>query len=218
MRIRRSLSDDEVTQLLVQVVGDDWLAVRDRAILHVFLGTGLRTTELIALDLADLSTQGGLSVRGRAPRRVLLEEAAHDAVLDWLGWRDGLGEPEINALFLARGGRRIADRTVLTRVKKYALAAGLADVTTFTLRNTFARRLLEHGASTDEVRNLLGLSRLWKAMYGIVDDEPGPNHCIDCGAEVERRSIRCRSCALKANWKTPGFRRKWKKARFGGIE
>jgi site-specific recombinase XerD len=215
--IRSTLSDDEVELLLAQVSGDDRLAVRDRAILRVFLSTGLRVPELVALNLSDLGSRGGIRVGGRAPRTVSLDEAAHDAVLDWLGRREDMGEPKSDALFVSLGGRRIADRTVLGRVRKHVRAAGLGNANAFTLRNTMARRLLEHGAGTDEVKKLLGLRRLRSAWYGIVDDEPGPNHCIDCGVEVARRSVRCRSCAVKANWKTPGFRRKWRKARFGGI-
>ena len=64
----KALSEEEVERLLGAVVGEDAVARRDRAILEVLYGTGLRISELVGLSLTDVSLDEGLARSARAPR------------------------------------------------------------------------------------------------------------------------------------------------------
>jgi hypothetical protein len=182
------------------------------------LSAGIHVVELVTPDVADLASDGTLRVGSEeAARDVPLDEIAFRALHDWLGVREDPGEPKGAYLFLSRRGRGpLSTRQVQALVKKHARAAGLQDVNTQALRHTFARRLYERRTRRKEVRRLLGLSQhVDKGEYGVVDEDTGPNRCTVCGVEMERRSTWCRRHAVLANWATPGFRERWKRARFG---
>jgi len=176
-QIPEDLSGPEVARLLKQVAGDDWLAVRDRALLQVMLNTGLRVAEVVHLDRAHLDFVrdllsvkhpgggGGGQGRGRKKRttkskkeRVIpLNRTAKIALADWLDVRAQFGEPETDAVFVTRRSRRrMSTRALQHLVAKYAAAAGLQDVTPHTLRHTFATRMLNTGSDLIEVQMLLG--------------------------------------------------------------
>jgi site-specific recombinase XerD len=146
------------------VQGDDWITVRDRAILNVFLNCGLRVSELTGLDLPALDLQRDqmrVIGKGNKERIVPLNRPAKTSLLDWLDRRADFGPPpakHADALFLTRRSRnRISPRAIQNLVDKYAAAANLPpDTTPHTLRHTFATRLLARGANLREVQELLG--------------------------------------------------------------
>lgn len=132
--------------------------LRDRAILELFFSTGLRVSELCALN-ADIDlTRDELSVRGKGEkvRVVFLSPAAKDAVRDYLKARNDMEE----ALFV--DGRpnklhRITPRDVQRHLKSYVARAGITNVVTpHTLRHAFATDLLSNGADIRSVQQLLG--------------------------------------------------------------
>ena len=132
--------------------------LRDRAILELLFSTGLRVSELCALN-ADIDlTRDELSVRGKGEkvRVVFLSPSAKEAVRDYLKARKDMEE----ALFV--DGRpnklhRIIPRDIQRHLKSYVARAGITNVVTpHTLRHAFATDLLSNGADIRSVQQLLG--------------------------------------------------------------
>ncbi len=180
-RIPQDLSEPQIERLLAQVTGTDWLSLRDRAILHTFLNTGVRVSELVNLDLANLDLQRDqvrVIGKGNKERIVPLNRPAKVNLLDWIDHRADLGLPvgrqaTTDALFITRRSRkRISARAVQFLVDKYAKAADLPlDVTPHVLRHTFATRLLARGANLRQVQDLLGhASPATTALYTHVNN------------------------------------------------
>jgi integrase/recombinase XerD len=164
----KALSEEEVTMLIVAVTGHEPVARRDRAILEVLYGTGLRISELVGLSLGDLDVEGG-SLRafgkGSKERIVPLVGMAREAVRDWLA-PSGRGslEPErwarrgdAEAVFLNARGGRLSRQGAWGVVRRYGLRVGLGDrLTPHVLRHSCATHLLDHGADIRAVQELLG--------------------------------------------------------------
>jgi integrase/recombinase XerC len=172
------LTVDEAFHLLEQVNGDDFGACRDRAILEVFYGGGLRLSELAGLDLSDLDLKEGvLRVwgKGAKERLAFLGKPAKAALMDYLPQRRALvdrsGTPEQPALFVNRRGGRLSSRSVARLVEKWAHLAGLSQaLTPHALRHSFATHLLEGKADLRTVQELLGHSSIsTTALYTHVN-------------------------------------------------
>ena len=144
---------------------DDPCGARDRAMLEVLYGSGVRVGELCALDVDDVDLRAAALVvtgKGRKQRRVPATEPAVRALRAYLG--DGRAEllrraprpPEPAALFLNLRGRRIGPRTVRAIMAKYLAGEGLAPVGPHALRHSFATHLLDNGADLRVVQELLG--------------------------------------------------------------
>lgn len=135
--------------------------LRDRAILELLYGGGLRISELVGLDVASLDLVAGQAIvlgKGEKERAVLFGEPAVRALLAYLaaGRSELAGGPE-PALFLNPSGRRLSARSVQMAVRRYALAAGIPeDVHPHLLRHSFATHLLDGGADIRIVQDLLG--------------------------------------------------------------
>ncbi len=141
---------------------------RDRAILELLYGSGLRVGELVALDVNHVDLRGGLARvrgKGRKERLVPLGSKAAAALEQYLGERtiivpaDGSGDPA--ALFLNRSGRRLTARSVARLVKHYALLLGAdTGLHPHSFRHAFATHLLSDGADLRAIQELLGHARL----------------------------------------------------------
>ena len=136
---------------------------RDRAILELLYGTGLRLSECTRLDLPDLSLGGRhLFVRngkGRKDRVVpLMGRAAHALTIYLKEVRPSLSKTlRESAVFLSRDGNRISTNQVQTRLALYGQGAGLKmKLRPHLLRHTCATHLLAGGASIRHVQSLLG--------------------------------------------------------------
>jgi integrase/recombinase XerD len=143
------------------------LEVRDRAILELLYGTGIRLGECARLDAVDLDLfQGQLWVRngkGRKDRLVPVTGAAAAALDVYLGQvrPELLRDPREGALFLTWEGRRLSPITIRVLLKRQAKEAGLdVPVTPHALRHSCATHLLRNGADIREVQQLLGHSRI----------------------------------------------------------
>jgi len=162
----RSISPSEVERLLQQPSKDGGTAarrpeaVRDRAMLETLYATGMRVSELVALDCEDVNLLerrmrcAGSSSRERS---LPLRESAIEAIDHYLGQaRPLLVLREESALFLNHRGNRLTRQGFWLILKSYASKADIADITPHTLRHTFATHALGRGADLREVQLLLG--------------------------------------------------------------
>ena len=135
---------------------------RDRLLLELLYGCGLRISEAVGLDLQDFdSTERWVRVRGkgRKERQVPYGSKAADALQAWLIVRHSERNPQ--ALFLNHRGARLTDRGARNIVKFYATwAGGDSSIHPHTLRHAFATDLLSHGADLRSIQELLGHARL----------------------------------------------------------
>lgn len=169
-RLPHYLEEDEMTDLLHAPDLDTAQGLRDRAILEVLYASGMRVSELVALNLDDLAradTSGGLAAlrvlgKGRKQRVVVLGEEAVAAVQAYLaGGRPALrvkaGAPDDGALFLNRFGGRLTERSIARLLHKYVMrTCARRGISPHALRHTFATHLLNHGADLRSVQQLLG--------------------------------------------------------------
>lgn len=162
----RSITPGEVERLLQQPAKDGDTAtrrpeaVRDRAMLETLYATGMRVSELVALDCEDVNLlERHMRCAGRTARERLvpLRESAVEAIDHYLlQARPLLVLREENALFLNHRGNRLTRQGFWLILKSYASKAEIADITPHTLRHTFATHALGRGANLREVQQLLG--------------------------------------------------------------
>lgn len=166
-KLPRFLAEDAVERLLAAPEGGDHMVWRDRAILETLYSTGLRVSELVALDVVDVDRIGEVVKargKGKKERFAPIGRPAASAIDTYLKRRRGAKdfvaiEPE--ALFLNRFGRRLSARSVARLLHKYLVKAGLpADASPHTLRHSFATHLLDRGADLRSVQELLGHENL----------------------------------------------------------
>lgn len=169
-KLPRFLDEDEMTTLLSRPDPSNPLGLRDRAILELLYGSGLRVSELCALDLQDVDHSDGdvrVSGKGKKERQVPVGSFALGALAAYLragrpailaGARGQAGRAEA-ALFLNHRGTRLTPRSVARLVQRYVREAALVrGCTPHTLRHTFATHLLSRGADLRDVQELLGHS------------------------------------------------------------
>jgi integrase/recombinase XerC len=165
-RLPEILSAEKANNLLDAVengtVGDEPWRERDLAILELLYGCGLRVSELVGLNLADLALEErSIRVRGKGnkERQVPVGTRAADAVQRYVDARsEKPGQP---ALFLNSRNGRLGDRQVRRLVKNYALlAAGDSSIHPHSFRHAYATHLLNDGADLRAIQELLGHARL----------------------------------------------------------
>jgi len=157
------LTNREIGKLLNAPPKSDAMGLRDRAILETLYSAGLRVSELVGINEADLDFAGGLvRVRGKGKRERLapLGSFAMRALKAWLRMRSpakGQAKDEATAVFLNKFGKRLSTRSVGRMLEKYLKLTGL-DLRTspHTLRHSFATHLLDRGADIRSVQELLG--------------------------------------------------------------
>ena len=161
------LSTDEVEKLLNAPQGNSFQSVRDRAILETLYSTGLRVSELTALNVADLDfTAEVIKARGKGRRErvVPIGSFALQAIKNYVEARSQaprINEEDPDALFLNRFGDRLSSRSIRKILDKYIKVTGLNEKTSpHTLRHSFATHLLNRGANLRMVQELLGHKHL----------------------------------------------------------
>ena len=164
----KALTEDEVNALLAAVVGDEPTARRDRAILEVLYGTGLRISELVGLRLGDVDLESGLLRafgKGAKERVVPVGRHAAAALADWLaaGGRPHLvpdrwaRRGDADAVFLNRRGGRLSRQGAWLVVRRWGGEVGLdGKLTPHVLRHSCATHMLDHGADIRAVQEMLG--------------------------------------------------------------
>lgn len=158
----RALTPDEVFGLLDAAYTDDAAGLRDRAMVELAYGAGLRASELVGLSVADVELsrrQVRVTGKGNKTRIVPFGRKAEAALRAWMAVRQA--PPGEGALFLARGGRRLTDQTWRRRLRRRVLEVALGrHVTPHMLRHSFATHLLEGGADLRAIQELLGHASL----------------------------------------------------------
>jgi integrase/recombinase XerC len=158
-RLPGTLDVDQICQLL-DIPGNDALAVRDRAIMELFYSSGLRLAELVGLSITDIDL-ADRTVRvlgkGSKTRVVPVGRKACDAIRAWLRERAALANVDETALFVGRNGTRLKARAVQLRIAMWARRKGLPSrVYPHLFRHSFATHLLESSKDLRGVQELLG--------------------------------------------------------------
>ena len=156
----KALAIEEVDRLLAAPVGDEPRALRDRAMLELLYGAGLRISELTSLDVDDLDDADRLvRVHGKGDKHRLVPygEVAGRALERWLVSGRPALSPSSPALFVNARGGRLTRQGAWKLVRHHADRVGLGDrVSPHTLRHSFATHLLDGGADVRAVQELLG--------------------------------------------------------------
>lgn len=162
-RLPTFLTRDEVTRLLETTSGSGEFQIRDRAMLELLYSSGLRVSELVALDIKNLDVKN-LTVRvlgkGGKERVVPIGSAAAELLKRYLATPRRL-KPKSDFLFVNSRGGRLDVRSVSRITKNYAAAAGIPkNVSPHVLRHSFATHLLGKGADLRAIQEMLGHSSL----------------------------------------------------------
>lgn len=158
----KNIDVDDINRLL-DIDLNDPLAVRDRAMLEVMYGAGLRLSELVNLDIKHLDLESGevwVLGKGSKERRLPIGRNAVAWIEHWLDLR-GLFGAEDDALFLSKLGKRISARNVQKRFAEWGIKQGLnSHVHPHKLRHSFATHMLESSGDLRGVQELLGHANL----------------------------------------------------------
>lgn len=160
-KLPQVLTGQEVELFLEQPECTDLKGFRDRAMLELLYATGIRVSELIALNVDDLDLQGKqLHCTGRSKDRVIpLYSAAVRALDEYVTTvrPQLISSPDETALFVNMGGERMSRQGFWKLIKYYQEKAGIKkDITPHTLRHSFAAHLLENGADLRAIQSMLG--------------------------------------------------------------
>lgn len=158
----KNIDVDEVNQLL-DIDLNDPLSVRDRAMLEVMYGAGLRLSELVNMDCRHLDlTTGEVWVvgKGSKERRLPIGRMAVQWIEHWLVLRDVFA-PQDDAVFLSSQGKRISVRNVQKRFAEWGVKQGVTShIHPHKLRHSFATHMLESSGDLRAVQELLGHANL----------------------------------------------------------
>lgn len=161
-RLPKALNSVQTEELLDQSPIGRY-PLRDIAILETLYATGMRASELVGLDIDDVSFQDGtirVLGKGSKERLVLFGTQCESSIRTYLT-KERRPSVKSQALFTNPSGSRITSRTVQNVIRRWATAAGLPVSTTpHTLRHSFATHLLDNGADLKTVQQLLGHASL----------------------------------------------------------
>ena len=169
------LSVEEVDAIMQSVDLRGWQGLRDRAILEILYGCGLRVSEVCGLLISHVYLQEGfvrVVGKGDKERLVPLGGMAADAFADYLALRPDPAAPSFSDIaFLNRFGNPLSRISVFNMVKKQAMVAGVSkEISPHTFRHSFATHLIENGADLRVVQEMLGHeSILTTEIYTHID-------------------------------------------------
>ena len=162
-RLPKCLDLDQIQKLLDTPGDADILSARDKAMLEVLYSSGIRVSELVELEMADLDLQEGVlrvKGKGRKDRLTPIGSQAIKALQKYFEFRAAERqnhEPMTGRVFLNKHGGSLSTRSVRRKLDKYLVQAGLdPGISPHTLRHSFATHLLNNGADLRSVQELLG--------------------------------------------------------------
>jgi integrase/recombinase XerC len=170
-RIPISLSYDNILVMFEQPDFETYLGFRDRAIMELFYSSGLRVSELVALNRVDFDEPNllmRLKGKGKKERIVPITKNSANWISEYLkhperhkNMERHLSEIDHQAIFLNRQGTRLTSRSVDRNFDKYLKMSGLAEkITPHTIRHTIATHWLENGMDLKTIQELLGHNSL----------------------------------------------------------
>lgn len=181
----RALDAAAIAGLFAQLHTGAPAGQRDAAMLHLLYATGLRVSEVVALDVDDLngmdSDHPTVICRGRGERTRTLPLAAADVRAALAAYLDTARAHLLHgsasaAFFVNQRGERLTRQGFWLIVTGYARAAGIKDLTPHTLRHSFALALITHGVEMRTVRDLLGHANLSTTqMYRPLRPDAAPH-------------------------------------------
>ncbi len=155
----KNLDVDEMAQLL-EVNLDDPLSIRDRAMMEVMYGAGLRLAELVSIDVKDVNfAEGEIRVVGKGDKERVapFSGEAKEWVNNWLKIRNQLADGDEQALFVSKLGHRISHRNVQKRMAEWGQKQAVAShISPHKLRHSFATHVLESSHNLRAVQELMG--------------------------------------------------------------
>jgi tyrosine recombinase XerC len=162
-RLPKFLEVEQVNKLLQTPDDNTLLGARDRAMLEVMYSTGIRVSELVDLNTADIDFEAQLvHVRGKGKkqRNAPIGPTALGAIQRYVEHRRAdprHATSDVQALFVNKHGQRLSTRSVRRKLDKYLAIAGLdPSISPHTLRHSFATHMLDKGADLRSVQELLG--------------------------------------------------------------
>jgi integrase/recombinase XerC len=161
-KLPKTLDVDQITGLL-EAQTSSHLETRDVAMFELFYSSGLRLSELAALDINDLDlADNSLLVRvgkGGKGRILPIGHKAISAITTWLTLRAKIAKPAETAVFVSQQGTRLGQRSIQLRLKQWCQKKGINEhIHPHMLRHSFASHLLEASQNLRAVQELLGHS------------------------------------------------------------
>jgi len=155
------LTEAEKRRLLKELRGrSSTMAIRDRVVIELFLGTGIRLQELVDLDIDDVDLDAKhlhVCAKGDVPQVKFLKSKLRSLLRGYLKERRRQGDGECQALFLSNRGTRLSERQVARRLEHWLKAAGIEkQLTPHSLRHTFATHLYSRTGDILVVQRALG--------------------------------------------------------------
>jgi len=160
------LSEKEVFDVLDNITPYDFITSRNKSIIELLYGTGIRLGELVRLNCIDLDKRNYLIRvfgKGKKERMVPVGEKIIKSIDEYFKYRKiDFGMPHFDSpLFISKRGRRLSRQMIQVIVKKYLEEVSEKEhLSPHVLRHTFATHMLDRGADINSVRELLGHSKL----------------------------------------------------------
>ena len=179
------LSEEEVFRIMDGVDVSTWQGRRDRAVLEVLYGCGIRVSEAVGLKISCLYfNEGFVRVigKGNKERIVPINETAVDCIAAYLDMRPVPATAEADdVLFLNRFGKQLSRQTIFKMIKRQALLADVRkEISPHTFRHSFATHLVEHGADLRVVQEMLGHESITTTeIYTHIDSSTWHKNIID---------------------------------------
>lgn len=169
------LSVEEIISIIESVNTDSWNGLRDRAILEILYGCGLRVSELCGLHISDIFEEQEfvkVTGKGNKQRIIPIGSPAIDAFNNYLALRPDAADSSCEDMaFLNKNGKPLSRISVFNMIKRQAIAAGIhKTISPHTFRHSFATHLIENGADLRVVQEMLGHeSILTTEVYTHID-------------------------------------------------
>ena len=179
------LSEEEVIKLIDSVDISTWQGIRDKAILEVLYGCGLRVSEASELKISGLYLKDGfirIIGKGDKERLVPIGDMASEAITKYLGYRPIPADTSSDdILFLNRFGKQLSRVSMFKMIKKQALIADIRkEISPHTFRHSFATHLIEHGADLRAVQEMLGHESITTTeIYTHIDSATWQNTILE---------------------------------------